>query len=94
VAQRPKKKQIQPVSGPEKAFGQALREIREKRELSQERLALDAGFDRTYISLIERGVRSPTVRAVVRLAEVLGVKPSEIVRRMETRLAGRRKPAK
>ena len=94
MAQQWKKKQLQPVSGPEKAFGQALREIREKRKLSQERLALDAGFDRTYISLIERGVRSPTVRAVVRLAEVLKVRPSEIVRRMEAHLAGRQKYTK
>jgi transcriptional regulator with XRE-family HTH domain len=94
-ARRPKRKgQIHPPPGPEKAFGQALREVRKEKKLSQERLALDAGFDRTYISLVERGVRSPTVRAVVKLAEFLGVKPSEIVRRMEARLAVRQKSAK
>jgi transcriptional regulator with XRE-family HTH domain len=89
-----RKGQIHPPPGPEKAFGEALREVRNEKKFSQERLALDAGFDRTYISLIERGVRSPTVRAVVKLAEVLQVMPSEIVRRMETRLAGRQKAAK
>jgi transcriptional regulator with XRE-family HTH domain len=88
------KKQIQPLSGPERAFGQALREVRRERELSQEKLALEAGFDRTYVSLVERGVKSPTVRAVVRLAEVLQVRSSEIVRRMEAHLAGRQKAAK
>jgi len=61
----------QPQSGPEKAFGQALREFRKKTGLSQEQLALDADFDRTYISLLERGVQSPTLRTVVRLAEIL-----------------------
>ena len=51
-----------------------------------ERLALDGEFDRTYISLIERGIQSPTIRTVVRLADILGVRASEIVTRMESRL--------
>ena len=87
-----KAKQIQPLSGSERAFGQALREIRRERKLSQEKLALEAGFDRTYISLIERGVRSPTVRAIVKLAGVLEIRPSEIIQRMEAHLSGESKP--
>ena len=82
LAQRPRKaarKQIQPEIGPEKAFGQALREIRKGKEVSQEQLGLDAGFDRTYISLIERGINSPTIRTVVKLAGVLKIAPSKIV---------------
>ena len=94
MVQRPKKKQIQPLSGPEKAFGQALREVRRERELSQEKLALEAGFDRTYVSLVERGVKSPTVRAVVRLAEILKVLPSDLVLCMETHLGKGRKQEK
>jgi transcriptional regulator with XRE-family HTH domain len=82
---------IQPTSGPEKAFGQALREIREGRKVSQERLALEAGLDRTYISLIERGVRSPTIRTLVKLAEVLNVRPAQIVEGMDALLARGRK---
>ena len=95
MAQRPRKripkKEIQPEIGPEKAFGQALREIRISKEFSQEKLALDAGFDRTYISLIERGINSPTIRVVVKLAGVLKVAPSKIVVRMEQLLAGKGK---
>jgi transcriptional regulator with XRE-family HTH domain len=86
LAQRPRKhrrKQIHPASGPEKAFGQALREIRQSKKISQERLALEGGFDRTYISLIERGINSPTIRKLVGIAAVLKVPPSRIVRRME-----------
>jgi transcriptional regulator with XRE-family HTH domain len=78
-----RKKQIQPAFGPEKAFGLALRDIRTERGISQEQLALDGDFDRTFPSLIERGLRSPSIRTLVRLAEVLKVRPSEIVRRME-----------
>jgi transcriptional regulator with XRE-family HTH domain len=86
LAQRSRKqrrKQIQPEPGPEKAFGLALREIRESKRISQERLALEGGYDRTYISLIERGINSPTIRVVVGIAAVLQVPPSKIVRRME-----------
>ena len=84
------RKQLQPEIGPEKAFGQALREIRKGKEISQEQLGLDAGFDRTYISLIERGINSPTIRTVVKLANVLKVAPSRIVIRMEQLLAASR----
>jgi DNA-binding XRE family transcriptional regulator len=79
-----KNRHIQPPAGPERAFGDALREIRKERCISQEQLALDSGLDRTYVSLIERGVQSPTLRTVVKLANVLHVKPSEIVSRMES----------
>lgn len=78
---------MQPVSGPEKAFGDALREIRKNRKVSQENLGFEAGLDRTYVSLLERGLKSPTIRTLVKLAEVLKVLPSEIVRGMEVRLA-------
>ncbi len=81
------RQQIHPDVGPEKAFGLALREFRKSKEISQERLGFEAGFDRTYISLIERGINSPTIRTLVRLANVLQVEPSAIVRRMEGLLA-------
>ncbi|MGA2771105.1 MAG: helix-turn-helix transcriptional regulator [Bryobacteraceae bacterium] len=64
-------------------LGQALRAIRQSKEISQERLALEGGFDRTYISLIERGINNPTVRVLVGIAAVLKVPPSKIIRRME-----------
>ena len=78
-----KKRHVQPPVGPERAFGDALREIRKEHGISQEQLALDSGLDRTYVSLIERGSQSPTIRSVLKLANVLGVKASEIVARME-----------
>ena len=87
-----KNRHIQPVSGLERAFGEALREIRKERGVSQERLALDSGLDRTYVSLVERGAQSPTIRSVVKLANVLGVRPSEIVVRMEA-LIPKERPA-
>ena len=79
----PLRRQIQPKSGPEKAFGTVLREIREAAGLSQMDVYERIGIDRTYLSAIERGVQSPTVRMIVRLAKALGVTPSEIMKRME-----------
>ena len=67
----------------EVAFGQVLRELRKKRGLSQERLALEAGIDRTFVSLLERGLRQPTLRTMFTLGRTLGVQPDEIVDRVQ-----------
>ena len=62
-----------------RAFGRALREYRLKATLSQEALALEAGIDRTYVSLLERGKRQPTLETVFRVATVLGISPATLV---------------
>lgn len=71
-----------------------LRDIRRERGISQEELAFDCDFDRTFISLLERGVRSPTLRTIVRLSEQLSIKPSKVIRLMETALAKQSKPGR
>jgi len=68
------------------AFGFVLKRYRKHNNVSQEMLALEAGLDRTYISLLERGLRQPTVRTVFAIAEVLSVPPHEIVEAVELRL--------
>ena len=65
------------------AFGRVLRERRLEAGLSQEKLALDAGVDRTFVSLLERGGRQPTLATLWRLAGALGVAPSELVSGVE-----------
>jgi transcriptional regulator with XRE-family HTH domain len=71
----------------ETAFGEVIREIRRESGLSQEQLGFDSACHRTYISLLERGKKSPTLNTIFRLAEPLGVSPRELVRRVEVRLA-------
>jgi transcriptional regulator with XRE-family HTH domain len=78
-----RRRQVQPRSGPERAFGEALREVRKNRGMSQMELFMESGIDRTYISAVERGIQSPTIRMIVRFANCLKVRPSELVRRME-----------
>ena len=65
------------------AFGTALREQRTRKRLSQDQLAFEAGLDRTYISLLELGQRSPTLDTMHKLASPLGIKVSTLVLRME-----------
>jgi len=77
------RKQVQPRSGPERAFGEVLRQVRKNRGMSQMDLFMESGIDRTYISAVERGIQSPTIRMIVRFANCLRVRPSDLVRRME-----------
>ena len=55
------------------ALGLNARRAREKKELTQEKLAEKAGLDPTYISGIERGLRNPGIKNVARLAKALGL---------------------
>jgi len=55
------------------AFGQNVARIRNEREFSQDKLAEKADLDRTYLSGIERGVRNPGIKVVIKLARALGV---------------------
>jgi transcriptional regulator with XRE-family HTH domain len=67
----------------EALFGRVLRELRKECGFSQETLAFDSGYHPTYISQLERGKKSPSLRAIVCLAKVLGTRASEILRRVE-----------
>lgn len=68
------------------AFGEVLREYRQRAELSQEGLALAAGIDRTYVSLLERGLRQPTLDMVFKLANELDVAPATLVAKVASRV--------
>ena len=64
-------------------FGKVLRETRKRQGLSQQSLALETDLDRTYISLLERGKRQPSLRTLFILAEALGTRASALVRKLE-----------
>lgn len=61
------------------SFGLNLRHWRETKDLTQEQLAEIADLDQTYISGIERGVRNPGIRNVVRLARALGISTARLL---------------
>ncbi len=65
-------------------FGKVLRELREANKISQEKLAEYCDLDRTYISLLERGLRQPTLTTIFKLAAALEIAPSIIIEKVES----------
>ncbi|OWY32669.1 helix-turn-helix domain-containing protein [Herbaspirillum aquaticum] len=61
-----------------KRFGDKVRALRKRRGLSQEEFADLSGFDRTYVSGIERGIRNPSLIAIEKIAIALEVSLSEL----------------
>lgn len=69
-----------------KAFSEVLRGVRKEREMSQEELADACRLDRTYISLLERADRQPTLTTLLLLAAALGTTASAFLVEVEKRL--------
>jgi DNA-binding XRE family transcriptional regulator len=77
------RKHVQPLSGPEKAFGDAFRNARRSQKISQETVAQEADCDRTTISLIERGLVSPKLATITKMCRAINTRPSAVMRKME-----------
>jgi transcriptional regulator with XRE-family HTH domain len=63
------------------AFGTVLRTTRLEKGMSQDKLSEITEMDRTYPSLLERGLRAPTLGMVFRISTALQVAPAFIVER-------------
>jgi len=66
-------------------LGRVLADARRQAGLSQETLASRAKLHPTYVSQLERGLKSPTVRVLVALASACGVSASDLLRAAEGR---------
>ena len=62
-----------------------VRDVRRIADLSQERLAFRAGVHPTYISQIERGLKSPSLDVVVAIAKALSKRPYQLIKAAEER---------
>lgn len=71
---------------PEAAFGLVIRELRNQLAISQEKLALTSDMDRTFISLLERGLRQPSLKSILRLSESLKIRPGDLIDRVVEKL--------
>lgn len=69
-----------------KAFGKALRSLRKERGHTQETLAFESGLDRTYVSLLELGSRSPTLDTMMALCCALKMSLSQLALRVEAEI--------
>ena len=78
-----RKSQVQPADLKKKAIGVVVSELRREAGLSQERLSADCGFERTYLSRVERGILNPTAIRLWTIADALNASFHRMVSRME-----------
>jgi len=70
-------------------FGEVLKELRGKAGISQEDLANECELDRSFISMLERGLRMPTIETLFKLSTPLKKSSSEIIKIVEQRFEGK-----
>lgn len=68
-------------------FGVILKAIRKDGNLTQDKLAELVDLDRTYISMLERGVRYPSLEVVMNICQALNIRCSEVIQLLEARCA-------
>ncbi|USB33899.1 helix-turn-helix transcriptional regulator [Paenibacillus sp. YPG26] len=69
-----------------KVLGETIRQRRSDLNISQEKFAEMCNVHRTYISQIERGLKSVSVKILFSLAENLNTTPSELIKEIEKKL--------
>jgi len=65
------------------SFANVLKKLRMQKGLSQEELAFKANLHRTYISQLERGLKSPTLNTISTLADVLDISLTQFVKSIQ-----------
>ncbi|UFS73716.1 helix-turn-helix domain-containing protein [Tardiphaga sp. 37S4] len=74
------------MKSPNIAFGKIIAGLRQSAQISQEELAERAAIHRTYVSQIERGLKSPTIVMLLKLAKALNTTPSKIMQKLEAEM--------
>lgn len=67
------------IDDPRVLFGKRLAMVRKDLGWSQERLAIESGVARSYLSGVERGIRNIALLNICRLAKTLGVAPKDLM---------------
>ncbi|MBX3177742.1 MAG: helix-turn-helix transcriptional regulator [Candidatus Hydrogenedentes bacterium] len=70
-----------------RVIGKVLADRRRASNMSQETLAFECGLHPTYISQVERGLKSPTMRTMFQIASVLETPLSEVIREVEKKIS-------
>jgi transcriptional regulator with XRE-family HTH domain len=63
-----------------------LKQLRKQQKISQEELAFRSNLDRTYISMLERGIHQPTLNSLLAIAAAFNMKAAELVALVETEI--------
>lgn len=75
------------------AFGSVLSKLRKGKGYSQEKLSEESNLTRNFISLLERGGRSPTLNTIAKIADALGIGAEKLVKLTFDELRGNAAPA-
>ena len=70
----------------ENAFATVLKDLRTQKKISQENLAFLSGLDRTYISLLERGKRQPTLTSLFSISKALDMTLVDLTTALEEKV--------
>lgn len=71
---------------PALAFGQAIKELRLERSLSQEEFAHKASIERSHMGKIERGEHLPNLVLILRIANALSITPGKLLDKVQSNL--------
>jgi transcriptional regulator with XRE-family HTH domain len=69
-----------------RVFGVTLRTLRSRAGYAQEKFALDAGVDRSYVGKLERGESTPTLETVFHFLPLLGISFEQFAAEFESEL--------
>jgi transcriptional regulator with XRE-family HTH domain len=67
----------------ERVFGKEIGRLRGRLGISQEELGFRTGLHRTYVSQLERGLKSPTLGVILKLSRILGTSAGKLVSNVE-----------
>jgi transcriptional regulator with XRE-family HTH domain len=71
----------------QQALGAAITDLRTQRDWSQQVLADRLGYVLSYINSLERGKQNPSFKLIVAMAQVFGIRPSQLLARAERKQA-------
>ena len=60
-------------------IGETIRLLRQKKRMSQEQLALQAGINTSYLGQVERGEKNPTIKTLEKIANALEISLSDLI---------------
>lgn len=66
-----------------KTFGMVISRLRTEKGMSQENLSAFAGIARSHLTMLENGRKTARIDTVFRIADALGIKPSELIQLAE-----------
>ena len=66
-----------------KKFARVLKQLRRQKGFSQETFGFEANLHRTYVSQLERGLKSPSLETLKRICKALGIKMSKLLQLIE-----------